>query len=296
MEAESNAGFHCDGTLFSAFNRHTTSFQSGAINSTSEMIPLGNYFGVNNSSGMILSGTSNPISNPGISQGGSSSGSILLDSSGLKHDTGLAVEWSPEEQFKLDEGLVKFAAEPTINKYIKIAASLRDKTVRDVALRCRWMTRKRRKQEEHNSGKKVTYRKDKLVESSSKTNVTSDPPLNMVAYSRMDNMDQNKCMPYEALSGKIKHLLEQNVHLFNQITANLSTFKLQDNVDLFCCTRNNITAILNEMRDMPGIMSHMPPLDVSIKEDLADSIFLSTSKTLIFGSQSGFHMKEEPRC
>lgn len=34
----------------------------------------------------------------------------------------------------------RFANEPSIMKYIKIAASLRDKTVRDVALRCRWMT------------------------------------------------------------------------------------------------------------------------------------------------------------
>lgn len=34
----------------------------------------------------------------------------------------------------------RFADEPSILRYIKIAATLRDKTVRDVALRCRWMT------------------------------------------------------------------------------------------------------------------------------------------------------------
>lgn len=33
-----------------------------------------------------------------------------------------------------------YADEPNIMKYIKIAATLRDKTVRDVAMRCRWMT------------------------------------------------------------------------------------------------------------------------------------------------------------
>lgn len=39
---------------------------------------------------------------------GPSPSSLLLDSvPGLKHDTGLAVEWSVEEQYKLEEGLAK---------------------------------------------------------------------------------------------------------------------------------------------------------------------------------------------
>lgn len=36
--------------------------------------------------------------------------------------------------------MARHADEPSIMRYVKIAASLRDKTVRDVALRCRWMT------------------------------------------------------------------------------------------------------------------------------------------------------------
>lgn len=36
--------------------------------------------------------------------------------------------------------ICRYADEPSIMRYIKIAAMLRDKTVRDVALRCRWMT------------------------------------------------------------------------------------------------------------------------------------------------------------
>lgn len=36
--------------------------------------------------------------------------------------------------------IFRYANEPNIMKYIKIAASLPDKTVRDVAMRCRWMT------------------------------------------------------------------------------------------------------------------------------------------------------------
>lgn len=111
MATESNSGFHCEGTLGSALNRHAISFQSGAINSTSEMLPMGNFFGVNSgtAAGMMFNGNSTIISNnPVISQAGTSSGALLLDSvPGLKHDVGFAVEWSVEEQYKLEEGLAK---------------------------------------------------------------------------------------------------------------------------------------------------------------------------------------------
>lgn len=109
MAAESNTGFHLQ-NLGSAMNRHAISFQSGAINSTSEMIPMASYFGVTNTAGMIMPGNSNIINNnPVITQAGNSSGSLLLDSvPGLKHDTGLAVEWSLEEQYRLEEGLDKY--------------------------------------------------------------------------------------------------------------------------------------------------------------------------------------------
>ena len=128
MAAESNTGFHLEGTLGSALNRHAISFQSGAINSgcTTDMIPMGmgSYFGINTSttsSSLMLPGSSSLISN-NTSPGGSGSGgivrtqagnssassSLLLDSvPGLKHDAGLAVEWSVEEQYKLEEGLQK---------------------------------------------------------------------------------------------------------------------------------------------------------------------------------------------
>ncbi|XP_061342087.1 uncharacterized protein LOC133288370 [Gastrolobium bilobum] len=272
MAAESNPGFH-NQDIDSALNRHAISFQPGTINSLSEMVPMGNYFGLSSTTGMIYSGNSTIInSNPVMSQAGSSS--LLLDSvPGLKHDTGLAVEWSVDEQYKLEEGLVNYADEPSIMRYIKIAATLPDKTVRDVALRCRWMTRKRRKPEEHSLGKKVNNRKDKPVESASKTNLHSALPPSMAAYSRMSHhMDQSQRILYDGICGPVKQLMEQNAQAFSQITANLSAYKLQDNIDLFCHARHNISTILNDMREMPGIMSQMPPLPVSINEDLAISI------------------------
>uniref|UniRef100_A0A2P2JS44 Uncharacterized protein MANES_07G075900 n=1 Tax=Rhizophora mucronata TaxID=61149 RepID=A0A2P2JS44_RHIMU len=300
MAAESNTGFHPDETLASALNRHALSFQSAAMNRTSEMIPVGAYFGMNaapaaatTSSSAIMMMPGNPgmiNSIPGMVQvqpQNSSASSIVLDSiPGLKHDTGLAVEWSVDEQLKLEEGLGKYADEPSILRYIKIAATLREKTVRDVALRCRWMTRKRRKAEEFNAGKKVNSWKDKLVESSSKMNATSALSQSMVGYNLIT----------QRISGTANHLLEQNAQAFSQITANLSAFKLQDNIDLFCEARNNITAILNHMRDMPGIMSQMPPLPVCLNEDLASRVLPNSTQSAMFGSQNGIQLKQEPRC
>lgn len=94
----------------SALSRHAISFQTGALNTTSDMVPMmgSGYFGVNRTGGMVFSaGNSAAMSNNlGLAQVGNSSSSLLLDYvPGLKHDADLAVEWSAEEQDKLNEGL-----------------------------------------------------------------------------------------------------------------------------------------------------------------------------------------------
>lgn len=129
MATESNRGFHLP-------QAQTMSFQSGAA---SEISTAGNYYNhrghgmnvnvnVSNSfmnaaaavtaGGMVYSGTpgciississnGSAISLPGSSLG-LGLGSLLLDAvPGLKHDAGLAVEWSVGEQYKLEEGLAK---------------------------------------------------------------------------------------------------------------------------------------------------------------------------------------------
>lgn len=137
MAMESNSGFVHDETFGYAMNRHAISFQSGAINSSSEMIPMGNYFSAEPSMSMSMgmsmgmgmgmmfspnSGQAMLNHNPVISQAGNSSGaSLLLDSvPGLKHDTGLAVEWSVEEQYKLEEGLVKYVIHNLISYSLEL--------------------------------------------------------------------------------------------------------------------------------------------------------------------------------
>ncbi|KAI3945032.1 hypothetical protein MKX01_004907 [Papaver californicum] len=309
MSTDSNMGYNHDAILASVLNRHSISFQSGAVNSSSssaELIPMNNSYGgvtgmsnVGNSATNLMNNNNNNsgIMNSGLNSSGA--GGVIYDSvSGLKHDLELAVDWSIQEQSRLEEGLVRFADEPSIMRYIKIAAILPDKTVRDVALRCRWMTKKengkRRKQEEHYMGKKVKDRKEKLGESSSQLSLPPSPALNMNAYSLMaHHMDQNDHISCEVLGGTTRHLLGENIQILSQIKANLETFKIHDNVNLFCHTRNNLTAILNNLRDMPGIMSHMPPLPVSVNEDLVNSILPNTT---MFGSASGIYMKQEPRC
>ncbi|MBA0708680.1 hypothetical protein Golax_023776, partial [Gossypium laxum] len=60
--------------------------------------------------------------------------------SALRHNPGISLDWTPEEQTMLEDLLVKYTSDSTIVRYAKIAMQLKDKTVREVALRCRWMT------------------------------------------------------------------------------------------------------------------------------------------------------------
>ncbi|KAH9698706.1 hypothetical protein KPL71_024108 [Citrus sinensis] len=293
--------------------RNVISFQSGAVNSSSEVMMMmmnpcaSSAAGMHLNTNMVFPGNSSLIGNsslasaPGFVQAAANSSSTSLSVSipGLKHDAGLAVEWTVQEQYKLEQGLLNYADEPNIMKYIRIASTLQDKTVRDVAMRCRWMTRKRRKAEEHYLGKKVNNRKDKLVELNLKTNIPLVMQQNNTAYPvTMQHMYRNVPISFEVLgiSGTTRHLLEQNALAFSQIRANLSTFKLQDNIELFCRTRSNISATLNDMRCTPGIMSQMPPLPESINEDLASSILPNASQSMMLSSPTGIQLKQEPRC
>ncbi|KAL8534864.1 hypothetical protein ACS0TY_010767 [Phlomoides rotata] len=245
MAGEFNPGFH------QQYKPGGSMSNSSSGSGGYELIPMANYYNSPRGGSMNLSAAADgglQIFSPS---------SLLLDSvPGLKHDTGLAVEWSVDEQYKLEEGLAKYANEPHIMQYIKIAASLQDKTVRDVALRCKWMMRKRRKQEDQSLGKKLKDRKDKLMDTSLKNNMSSASSLNVPAYSLPTNHhNQSNYMPPGALSNSARHLLEENHHAFGQISSNLSSLKLQENIDLFFRTRNNLTTVLNEYVALIGLLT-----------------------------------------
>ncbi|CAH8338827.1 unnamed protein product [Eruca vesicaria subsp. sativa] len=216
-----------------------------------------------------------------------------LVAGGVKPEAALVMDWSAEEQYVLENGLAKLKDEPKISKYVKIAAALPDKTVRDVALRCRWMTRKRTKREKNSAGKNISNRK--VVDTSPELNMLTNLPQQNALYA-MNNNYHSTHMPFEGISDSVMALLQQNAQAFSQISYNLSTYKPQDNISIFYQARNNISAILTDMKEMPGVMSRMPPLPVSINDDLASRLLPSTTTQPIpYTIQPNIHMKQEPR-
>ncbi|XVF29440.1 hypothetical protein REPUB_Repub15cG0121200 [Reevesia pubescens] len=195
--------------------------------------------------------------------------------SGMQHNPGISLDWTLEEQAIIEDGLKQFASEPRIICYAKIAMQLQNKTVRDVALRCRWMTKKensKRRKQEHNLARKSKDKKERVADPSAK-------PSHFAAWSNLSPyappmipMDYDDGIPYRAIAGAAGELLEQNAQAFNHISANLAAFQIQENIGLLCQTRDNIIKIMNDLNDMPDIMKQMPQLPVTMNDELANTI------------------------
>ncbi|KAG6748823.1 hypothetical protein POTOM_048759 [Populus tomentosa] len=174
--------------------------------------------------------------------------------SSLKHDPGISVEWSPDEQSILDDLLSKYASESNLVRYAKIAMKLKDKTVRDVALRCRWMTKKengKRRKEDH-SARKNKDRKEKATDSSTKSSSHLTTRPNGPSYAPMIPIDNDDGVSYKGLDytsarvvvefaelkdmndehallnigGATGELLEKNAQILSQISSNFSSFQV----------------------------------------------------------------------
>ncbi|KAL0547394.1 hypothetical protein IC582_017328 [Cucumis melo] len=201
----------------------------------------------------------------------------------MKHNPGISTDWTSDEQVTLEEGLKKYAAESSVIRYAKIAMQLPNKTVRDVALRCRWMNKKensKRRKEEHNLTRKNKDKKERVSDSSMKSAQVAARP-NVPPYGMpMIPMDNDDGVSYKAIGGTTGELLEQNAHAMNQISSNLASFQIQDNISLFCQTRDNILKIMNDLNEMPEVMKQMPPLPVKVNEELANTILPPTSHSL----------------
>ncbi|CAL9766831.1 unnamed protein product [Musa acuminata subsp. burmannicoides] len=339
MAADHNLNFnHGRGFSQSFSNQNVVPFQSEVVNSATGLMSGGMHSSgeISGMAGMIMprnlgtqSNTSSMMSLPG-----KSSGNIILESAHpLKHSPAVAVRWSFEELIVLKQCLVAYADEPNIMKYIKIAARLPDKTVRDVAMRCQLMTKeigKRRKLEDYHADKK-----EKMAYSSSVASVNSVRSDNMTTYSfpMLDVHCSNQLLlkGSSPINSETQRLLIENVTLLDQIGSNLemskvggvrqSTFflclshrhltfqftclpsnwyafetglfdllQVHDNVNLFYRTRDNIRTILNSISTMPGIMSQMPSLPVSMDDNLFQSIFPLIGQ-VIFQFLMKFHQK-----
>ncbi|CAL9135293.1 unnamed protein product [Musa textilis] len=218
---------------------------------------------------------------PGNPSNGTLAAAVVAGSAqALKHNPGLSIEWSTEEQAILEEGLSKYASESIIVRYAKIAVQLRDKTVRDVALRCRWLTKKensKRRKEDNNLTRKSKDKKERVTETSAKSSGHLGTRPNVIPYTPPMLPVDDDDISYKAIGGQTGELLENNAEAFTKISTNFANLRMQDNVNLFCQTRDNILAILKDLNDMPEIMKQMPPLPVKLNEELANSILPRTT-------------------
>ncbi|KAH6770340.1 histone H2A deubiquitinase [Perilla frutescens var. hirtella] len=195
----------------------------------------------------------------------------------FQHQQTISMDWTPDEQTLLEEGLAKYATESNIIRYAKIAVQLKNKTVRDVALRCRWMTKKeisKRRKEDFNA-RKSKDRKEKFIESSAKPSRLSIQSGPSQAPGMVSNCNDDN-IPYNDINGATRQLLQQNAWAFKQISTNLSTHQLHENIGLLSQARDNIFQILTNMNDMGPTMKRMPPLP-KMNEELASSILPPTT-------------------
>ncbi|KAL6903476.1 hypothetical protein ACP4OV_004289 [Aristida adscensionis] len=276
------------------YNQHVVSFQTSATTSGSGGLPV--YpdcsSGMDNNMGMLSTTPSVIVS--------TSSSNIPADSGpNLKYGGPLTGDWSLLELQLLKDGLEKYANERGIMKYIKIAATLPNKTVRDVAMRCQWLGKKvntrRRKPEEHHSGRKIKERKDKFVEPALwGANHPVQADLRVPALLSHNAQNNLFLSGASEIDRAMEHLLQENNRLLNKIETNILTFQAQNNIDLFHQARTNINNLLQIMSRMPGMMSKMPTLRVTINENLASLVLpgLTMEQQQRLGSS---HLKEEPR-
>ncbi|KAI5583008.1 hypothetical protein POPTR_007G132700v4 [Populus trichocarpa] len=227
------------------------------------------------------SGTNNQDGNqaPSSFNGNNPSNGNSDPSSGssLKHNPGISTDWTFEEQTILEEGLVDFAEETNVVRYAKIAINLPNKTVRDVALRCRWMNKKEqsKRRKEDNLARRSRDKKERHGDPSAKTSnfMAARPSVSPFA-TPMLPLESEEGISYDAIGGVTGDLLKQNAQILNQISANLASFQIQENLNLLRRTRDNIRKIMNQMNDVPELMKQMPPLPVKLNDDLADTILL----------------------
>ncbi|AQK47196.1 uncharacterized protein [Zea mays] len=313
MAADSSMGFH-QGITASLYNHHMLSFQSnsdvgigGGDDATGGMVMApGSVSGGSGNAGLFLSPNTGVVGNaPGVAPLMNSSGDAFRGTGTPKYKyvTGSPSDWSDREVDILNEGLVRYAREPSIMRYIKIAAMLPNRTIRDVALRCCWATGKerRKKPDGFYTGKKMRDVKpiqDKMVASVPIANFHMTPTTNVIPFSvSTQHPNQQSQVPKEApvVDSATQRLLEENNQLLNQISANNETFKTVENTDLFLRTSNNIKTILSRMSETPGIMSQMPPLPLSINEDHINSLIQLNRLVASYGTTSiSHHTKQEP--
>lgn len=220
---------------------------------------------------------------------------------GRSHEKGSGLqdaEWTSEEAALLEAGMQRFPAErfSSLQRYLKIAATLPNKGARDVALRIRWLQRngqngKKRKVEEAvvrkaKSGKgeapgrlresvfSITAPSQPLVAPPPPVMPPPPPPPPVITpppFNQLPSLLDNNTRPAMQLGGPIGTLLDNNVGLMHQIRQNISSQRVNENTELLGVLRDNINSIMSSMTTLPGI-TQLPPLPVKLNVELANSL------------------------
>ncbi|KDO27971.1 hypothetical protein SPRG_07248 [Saprolegnia parasitica CBS 223.65] len=143
--------------------------------------------------------------------------------------------WSAHELHLLHKGLTQYTADEhdNVTRYIKIAATIPGKCIRDVAVKVRSMQ----------------VSQEKMAEPPSKR-------------PKMEHADVHAVVSCE---DQIKHSLQTNVSVINTMRANLATGDLDDNVQLMAQFRDSCHSIFKKLHT---VCSAVPPLQIKIDTSL----------------------------
>ena len=192
---------------------------------------------------------------------------------------GISLEWSEEEQRILETHMVRFPAERVdpLQRYVRIAAMLPRKTVRDVALRIRWtnmqaqLKRRTGLDPRGVSGLPPMAGPKPIMPMVPPMGPGSMPPPYMAPPGATPAMMDGQA----TIEGPISHLLDANLAILNHFRSNMAAFKVHENTQLLVQFRDNILQILQAMEAMGGVMAEMPALPVRLNQELANSFLPS---------------------
>jgi len=168
-------------------------------------------------------------------------------------------KWSEAEQQELEAALKKFPQDKfsPLGRYIKMSALFPKKSVRDVALRVKWLSKReeKKKKKGHDSSSKKS-RQDKADK------------VGSAAWQRQQALGEKQNAAYTPITD----VLDQNLVVIKQIQQNMMHNKVRENTDLLLKFRDNLMKAHGAMAGIGGIMKQMPPLPAQVNTQLLQSV------------------------
>ena len=197
----------------------------------------------------------------------------MQSTSGLVNSSkwSVSLDWTDKEQKSLESLMTKYTPErmDPVQRYVRIAAALPRKGVRDVALRVRWTMQQRMKRRTVDP---AAGKGGSVMASGANPMIPMNPNLGIVTPPVMPLQGQDG---NQTVDGPIAYLLDANLSILNQFRTNMASFKVHENTQLLVQYRDNILQILHAMDSMGGVMSQLPPLPVKLNVDMANEFLPS---------------------